>query len=187
MLDRCIIPVILCGGEGSRLWPLSRKSYPKQFIKIGSQNKYSLLQNTQLRISKIEKIKEPILICNQNHRFIAAEQMREINVKPQTILLEPFGRNTCPAVTLAALSSLKRDKDSYLLVLAADHEIINNEIFIKSIMSGLKYCDSGRLVTFGIMPTHPETGYGYIKSKKPLNYKSFEGSEIASFLKNQIF
>ena len=107
--------------------------------------------------------------------------MREINVKPQTILLEPFGRNTCPAVTLAALSSLKRDKDSYLLVLAADHEIINNEIFIKSIMSGLKYCDSGRLVTFGIMPTHPETGYGYIKSKEPLNYKSFEGSEIASF------
>ena len=101
-----IIPVILCGGIGSRLWPLSRESFPKQFISIFSENK-SLLQKTIERSCGIKNIKNPILICNESHRFIVAEQMREINTEPQSILLEPFGRNTAPAITLAALKSLE--------------------------------------------------------------------------------
>ena len=102
-----IIPVILAGGTGSRLWPLSRESFPKQFLSINSSNKKSLLQNTQIRLEGIKGLIEPILICNNDHRFIVAEQMREINVTTKKILLEPFGRNTAPAITLAALLALE--------------------------------------------------------------------------------
>ena len=108
MQSNKIFPVILCGGSGSRLWPLSRQSYPKQFLTIHSNKSESLLQQTQKRILDLENLKSPIIICNEEHRFIVAEQMREIDVKPNSIILEPFGRNTCPAITLAALEALER-------------------------------------------------------------------------------
>ena len=128
-----IIPIILCGGSGTRLWPLSRSSYPKQFLSLNSQNKKSLLQNTYLRISGFKGIKKPILVCNEDHRFIAAEQMREIDIIPNSILLEPFGRNTAPAITTAALKSLEIDEDPVLLVLSSDHEIKDSKQFLKVI------------------------------------------------------
>ena len=111
-----IIPVILCGGSGTRLWPLSRESYPKQFLNLNAQSTKSLLHQTQERISNLEKVSPPILICNQNHRFIVAEQMREIGIKPKAIILEPFGRSTSPAITLAAIKSLEKEEDPYLLI-----------------------------------------------------------------------
>ena len=133
-----VVPVILCGGSGTRLWPLSRKSFPKQFLSITNKNK-SLLQSTHERINKLEGLKEPILICNEEHRFLVAEQMREINIDPSIILLEPFGRNTAPAVTLAALKALQIEKDPTLLILSSDHVINNEDQFIKVITSSLKY------------------------------------------------
>ena len=133
MSEFSIIPVILCGGSGSRLWPLSRKSFPKQFLSISSETNKSLLQNTYQRIKNLKGLKEPILICNEEHRFIVAEQMREINIKPRSILLEPFGRNTAPAVTLAAIKSLEFENDANLLVLSSDHIIEDEEQFIKII------------------------------------------------------
>ena len=105
-MEEKIIPVIMCGGTGSRLWPLSRKSFPKQFLSLNN-NKKSLLQNTQLRLRNLKNVINPILVCNEEHRFIVAEQMREIDIKPFSILLEPFGRNTAPAITIAALKALE--------------------------------------------------------------------------------
>ena len=125
-----ILPIILCGGSGSRLWPLSRQSFPKQFLTLNLTNNKSLLQRTQLRMRKLKNIQNPILICNEEHRFIAAEQMREINVKPSSIILEPFGRNTAPAITIAALKALENFNDVHLLVLSSDHQIENETKFI---------------------------------------------------------
>ena len=123
------MPVILCGGQGTRLWPLSRKSFPKQFLSINSLNEKSLLQNTQKRLEGIKDLIEPILICNSEHRFIVAEQMREINVNPKSIILEPFGRNTAPAILLAAFKSLETEDNPHLLILSADHQINNDKKF----------------------------------------------------------
>ena len=166
MSDEQIIPVILCGGLGSRLWPLSRESFPKQFISIFSKN-ISLLQSTANRSKKIKNVEDPILICNEAHRFIVAEQMREINIQPQSILLEPFGKNTAPAITLAALKSLERYKDPTILVLSSDHIFKNETTFLKSIISGKIFSDDNKLVTFAIIPKEPHTGYGYIESEEP--------------------
>ena len=177
-----IIPVILCGGFGTRLWPLSRKSFPKQFLSINKKENKSLLQKTQERINHLDYIKEPIIICNEEHRFIVAEQMREINITPRSILLEPFGRNTAPAITLAALTSLENEDDPHLIVLSSDHEIKNNVRFLEVIEAGIKYSSEGRLVTFGIVPHSPEIGYGYIKSKKEFNHSKIEGINIESFI-----
>ena len=112
MTNNKIIPIILCGGTGTRLWPLSRKSFPKQFLNLEENNNQSLLQNTCERILSIENLDNPILICNEEHRFIAAEQLRKINIKPKAILLEPLGRGTAPAVTIAVLKAL--EKDNYI-------------------------------------------------------------------------
>ena len=177
-----VIPVILCGGSGTRLWPLSRESYPKQFLSIGVNKKRSLLQKTYLRIKGLNNISSPILVCNEKHRFIVAEQMREIEVKNSTILLEPEGRNTGPAITLAALKAKKENENSILLVLSSDHEIQNEENFINTLKSAIEYAKSERLVTFGIIPSSPETGYGYIKSVEPLIPNSLEGKKIEEFL-----
>ena len=177
-----IIPVILCGGSGSRLWPLSRKSYPKQFLSINSDSNKSLFQNTYQRIKNLKGLKEPILICNEEHRFIVAEQMREINIKPRSIILEPIGRNTAPAITLAALISKEFEKDAQLLVLSSDHIIEDEKQFIKVIYEGIKYANDGRLVTFGVIPDEPATGYGYIKSAEPLEGSEIKGSRIESFI-----
>ena len=118
-----ILPVILCGGEGSRLWPLSRKSFPKQFLSLNNFDDKSLLQETQERLLGIQDVLDPLLICNFEHRFIVAEQMREINIIPKSILLEPFGRNTAPAILLSAFKSLETEDNPHLLILSADHQI----------------------------------------------------------------
>ncbi|CEO38474.1 mannose-1-phosphate guanylyltransferase/mannose-6-phosphate isomerase [Photobacterium kishitanii] len=155
-----IIPIIMAGGSGSRLWPLSRTHYPKQFISLVNDN--SMLQNTLLRISNLETL-NPIVICNNEHRFMVAEQLREININPEGVILEPVGRNTAPAIALSAFQAVSNGEDPLLLILAADHVIKNNPVFINSIEQAIKAAENDLLVTFGIVPTHPETGYGYIK------------------------
>ena len=177
-----VIPVILCGGQGTRLWPLSRKSFPKQFLTISSLNGRSLLQNTLKRLEGIENLIEPILICNGEHRFIVAEQMRELNINPKSILLEPFGRNTAPAILLAALKSLEIEDNLNLLILSADHVIHNEKKFRDLIEIGISYSEKDKLVTFGVIPRSPEIGYGYIKSETPFNPKKIEGLNISEFI-----
>ena len=176
-----IIPVILCGGSGTRLWPLSRQSFPKQFLSLTSNDKDSLLQKTIKRISNIKKISSPILICNEEHRFLVAEQMRGININNSSIILEPFGRNTAPAITISALKALENNDDPILLILSSDHEILNNEKFINTLNAGINYAEKEKLVTFGIVPTSPETGYGYIKAAKPLK-DNLQAIDIEEFL-----
>ena len=128
-----IIPIILCGGTGSRLWPLSRASFPKQFLEINKEESISFFQRTINRIKNYEKIGNPIVICNEEHRFIVAEQLRKINIKPEAILLEPVGKNTAPAITVASLKAIENHLDPYLLVLPADHIIKDINNFIKVI------------------------------------------------------
>ena len=176
-----IIPVILCGGVGSRLWPLSRASFPKQYLKIGNDNTKTLLQNTFERIKKLENLDDPIIICNEEHRFIVAEQLREIGIKPKSILLEPFGKGTAPAIALAGIKAKEEGNDPLLLVLSSDHEIKSSENFLKSIRAGIKEVEKGRLVTFGVVPNKPETGYGYIQAMNNLDPISLKGSEIKRF------
>tara|TARA_B100000886_G_C20426782_1_gene494537 strand:+ start:10488 stop:11936 length:1449 start_codon:yes stop_codon:yes gene_type:complete len=182
MKSKKIIPVILCGGSGTRLWPLSRRSFPKQFLTLNFTNDYSLLQRTHQRIRKIENIQDPILICNEEHRFIVAEQMRRLQVKPSSIILEPFGRNTAPAIAIAAIKALEIHEDPNLLILSSDHQIDNEEEFSIVIEKALEYSENNSLVTFGIVPTSPEVGYGYIKSKDMLDEKQIKGSKIDSFI-----
>ena len=176
-----LIPVILCGGNGTRLWPLSRESFPKQYLTIDSDHKKSFLQKTQLRLKGLKNIENPLIICNEEHRFIAAEQMREIDIKPKRILLEPFGRNTAPAITLSALLALEEYTNPNLLILSADHEIKDIEKFIKVVETGIKYSEEGKLVTFGVIPESPETGYGYIQGDKPFNNENLVASNIIKF------
>ena len=177
-----IFPVILCGGTGSRLWPLSRKSFPKQFLSICSENGKSLLQQTYERVSSFENINSPIIICNEEHRFIVAEQMRGINIVPSAIILEPYGRNTAPAIAIATLHALKLEKNPTLLVLSSDHIIQNKTKFEEAIEVALKFSQKNRIVTFGVIPKSPETGYGYIKSKEPFNLNKINGIDIMEFI-----
>ena len=176
-----IIPVILCGGSGSRLWPLSRQSFPKQFLNLNFTNN-SLLQQTYLRTKKLKNIEKPILICNEQHRFIVAEQMREINIKPNSIILEPFGRNTAPAIALAALKALEISDDPHILILSSDHQIDNEEKFVEVIEKSIEISEKGKLITFGIVPTSPEIGYGYIKAAEKLDQDKIKGSNVDSFV-----
>ena len=177
-----ILPVILCGGKGERLWPLSRESFPKQFISLGKDKNKSLLQTTYERIKNIKNLDNPIFICNEEHRFITAEQIRKIKVKPNSILLEPFGRGTAPAIALSASKVLEKGNDALLLILSSDHVINDNNSFIESINIGIRYALKGRLVTFGVLPSSPETGYGYIESQIPLIKNEVEASNIVRFL-----
>lgn len=177
-----IIPVILSGGIGSRLWPLSRSCLPKQYLNLQEDNENSLLQNTYLRLLGINNLQNPLIICNEAQRFLVAEQMREINVTPQSIVLEPFGRSTAPAVALSALMALEHKKvDPILLILSADHEINNKKKFQEIISEGIKHAEGKRLVTFGVSPTKAETGYGYIEAQEKL-----EGNCRVSRIKNFI-
>ena len=177
-----LLPVILCGGQGTRLWPLSRKSYPKQFLSINNLNKNSFFQNTLIRLKGLKNLIEPILICNSDHRFIVAEQMREIDVNPKSIILEPFGRNTAPAILLAAFKSLETENNPHLLILSSDHQIKNEQKFRDIIEIGKSYSSDDKLVTFGVVPTSPETGFGYIRSEKPFELENIEGINIAEFI-----
>ena len=176
------LPLILCGGTGSRLWPLSRESYPKQYLNLIEDSSKTLLQQTIERLSGIANQEDPILICNEEHRFIVAEQLRAINVKPKKIILEPFARNTAPAIAIAALKALENGSDPILFVLASDHLIKDNQQFIKSIKAAKDFAAKGNLVTFGIIPTSPEVGYGYIESIEPLEVDSFIASPISKFI-----
>jgi len=177
-----LIPVILSGGKGSRLWPLSRECFPKQYINIEQKSDKTLLQNTLLRLEGINNLNNPIIICNDEHRFIVAEQLRTIDIEPDQILLEPFGKNTAPAVALASLSAQdKNNNDPHLLILSADHVIRDYKAFQKIINKGLIHSSRGRIVTFGISPSYPETGYGYIESVKALSTEN-KSSNIKSFI-----
>jgi mannose-1-phosphate guanylyltransferase/mannose-6-phosphate isomerase len=156
-----IIPVILAGGSGTRLWPLSRNLYPKQFMQLVDQT--TLLQSTLLRLSELDDAAAPIVLCNDAHRFILAEQLRQIDVQPRSIVLEPAGRNTAPALAVAALMATARQEDPILLALPADHHIRDTQGFMATVRQGARYAEQGYLVTFGIEPDAPETGYGYIR------------------------
>ena len=184
-----LLPLILCGGTGSRLWPLSRESYPKQYLSLIDDSSKTLLQQTLERLRGIQNKEDPIFICNEEHRFIVAEQLRSINVKPNKIILEPFARNTAPAIALGALKAVENGSDPILFVLASDHLIKDNKQFIKSITAAIDFAEKGNLVTFGIVPTSPEVGYGYIESIEPLeiDIDSFIARPISKFIEKPSF
>lgn len=160
-----IIPVILSGGSGTRLWPLSRELYPKQLLRLTDD--HTMLQNTQLRLADVDGMAAPIVICNEKHRFIVRKQFFDIGVKPAGIFLEPMGRNTAPAVAIAALEAVSVDPDALILVLPADHLIGDIPDFHKTLQIASRYANQGHLITFGIIPDRPETGYGYIRKGEP--------------------
>lgn len=161
-----LFPVIMAGGSGSRLWPLSRVLYPKQFLCL--EGNLTMLQATINRLHGIE-CESPVVICNEQHRFIVAEQLREMNKLTENIILEPVGRNTAPAIALAALATVNSQPNTspIMLVLAADHVIQNENAFREAVLKALPLAEEGKLVTFGIVPNKPETGYGYIRRGDP--------------------
>jgi len=163
--------LILAGGTGSRLWPLSRQLNPKQFLPL-TDDKLTMLQQTVARLQGLN-VADPLVICNEQHRFMAAEQLRVAGYSDAHIILEPVGRNTAPAIALAALQMLGKGEDGCMLVLAADHVIQDEEAFRASIRQALPLAQEGKLVTFGIVPVKAETGYGYIHKGMPLEDKGF--------------
>ncbi len=160
-----IRPVILAGGSGTRLWPLSREHYPKQFLSLLGEG--TMLQQTVLRLDAAaetgQELARPLVVGNEEHRFLVIEQLGEVSRLPEAIILEPMGKNTAPALTLAALWSAERDDDPTLLVMPADHHIAKVDVFGKAVSEGESLARDGHLVTFGVPPTGPETGYGYIR------------------------
>ncbi|HEX7234848.1 MAG TPA: sugar phosphate nucleotidyltransferase, partial [Nitrosospira sp.] len=163
-----LIPVVLSGGSGTRLWPLSREKYPKQLLPLTGEE--SLLQATVRRMDGLAgvEIGVPLIVCNEEYRFVIAEQLRLMG-KKGTIVLEPAGRNTAPALTLAALAAEQGKNDPILLVMPADHVIVDVQKFQEVVSSGIGFADQGAIVTFGVTPESPETGYGYIQAGEPLS------------------
>ena len=173
-MDYKVFPVILSGGSGTRLWPRSRKHFPKQLLKLlGSR---TMLQETALRVDHLEA---PIIVCNEDHRFLVAEQLLELGITPSSIILEPVARNTAPAIALAALDAIGRDKDAVLVILPADHLIKDVASFRTKLDTAIKLAAGGKLVTFGIRPERAETGYGYIKAE---HRESGDGLAIQQFV-----
>jgi mannose-1-phosphate guanylyltransferase len=172
-----ILPVIMAGGSGTRLWPLSRELHPKQFLTLPGEQQ-SMLQMTVSRLAGLTQA-FPLVISNEAHRFIVAEQLRQLEQLRGNILLEPVGRNTAPAIALAALQATRDNADPLLLVLAADHVIRDTAAFHAAVRCAVPLAEQGRLVTFGIIPTAAETGYGYIRRGKPLSDGAFE---VAGFV-----
>jgi mannose-1-phosphate guanylyltransferase/mannose-6-phosphate isomerase len=175
-----IIPVILSGGAGTRLWPLSRELYPKQLLPLVGE--LTLLQETICRLDGIADLGAPVVVCNESHRFMVAEQLRAVDTTPGAILLEPVGRNTAPALAVAAMQALLTGDDSLLLVLPADHVIGDEVALCTAVANAALEARRGRLVTFGIVPTAPETGYGYIRAGEPLNPDAGAAFEVAAFV-----
>jgi len=159
-----MIPVIMSGGSGTRLWPLSRKHKPKQFIALFGEN--TMFQETLSRLSDIDDRQAPIVVCNNDHRFMVAEQLHELDISSANIILEPIGRNTAPALAISALQAQSTGEDPILLVLAADHVIEDIPAFHQAIETAKTQAEAGLLVTFGIVPTSPNTGYGYIQASE---------------------
>ncbi|MBL0712271.1 MAG: NTP transferase domain-containing protein, partial [Desulfosarcina sp.] len=156
-----IVPVILAGGAGTRLWPLSRERHPKQLLQL--TGRHSMIQTTLKRLEGLTDLAPPVVICNEKHRFMIAEQLREIGVRPKAIILEPVGRNTAPAIAAAALFNAQQSAEDDLLVLPADHHIGQPAVFHRAVAAGCRLAARKMLTTFGIVPTAPETGYGYIQ------------------------
>jgi len=181
MKEKQIIPVILCGGNGTRLWPLSREQYPKQFLSL--QGNVSMLQATISRLANL-KCSEPIVVCNDKHRFIVAEQLKKIGKLSNNIVLEPEGKNTAPAIALSAFIAEKitNISSAILLVLAADHIIENESVFIETIKKTISLAQLGKLVTFGITPRYAETGYGYIHRGNKVNNNDVIAYQVSNFV-----
>ena len=177
MKTRELIPVLLCGGSGTRLWPLSRTHYPKQFIPLVGET--SLLAQTLERVSGVSSGAAPLVVCNENHRFMTAGVLEQCQQTASAILLEPEGRNTAPAIAVAALEALAIGDDPVLLVLAADHVITDVAAFERSVLLAESAAMRDQLVTFGIAPSRPETGYGYIRAGEVVEDGIFE---VASFV-----
>jgi mannose-1-phosphate guanylyltransferase/mannose-6-phosphate isomerase len=156
-----IYPIILSGGAGSRLWPLSREHYPKPLLRFAGEQ--TLLEDTTTRLDGLADLGAPLFVCNEEHRFLVAEQVHKLGKVPETILLEPEGRNTAPALTLAALRLAASDPASLMVVMPADHVIPDRAAFQEAIRAGRALAEQGHLVTFGVVPSHAETGYGYIR------------------------
>lgn len=170
-----ILPIIMAGGSGTRLWPLSRTQYPKQFLSLNSQA--TMLQETCQRLAGLS-IDTPIVVCSEDHRFLAAEQLRVIGYEQAKIILEPQAKNTAPAIALAATVALQQKQDPILMVLSADHLIKDIAQFHESIQAALPLAEAGKLVTFGVIPTHAETGYGYIEQGNARD----KGFDVARFV-----
>ena len=175
-----MIPVILSGGSGSRLWPLSRKQYPKQFLKLNSNQ--TLFQETLGRVAQCG-LKSPVVVCNENHRFIVTDQLSDAGHNAQAVFLEPFGRNTAPAIAIVALRMLAEGKgDETLLVLPADHVIQDTAVFNQALLKAKPFAESGSLVLFGVPARSPETGYGYIKAAAELTTGVSGAYSVDSFI-----
>ena len=173
-----IHPVILCGGSGTRLWPLSRALYPKQFLALAAER--TMLQETALRFAPGPCFAPPLLLCNDEHRFIVAEQLQAAGIAPARIVLEPVGRNTAPAACVAALVLVRENADALMLLSPADHVVAERAALHAAIEAGAALARAGRLVTFGVPPDAPHTGYGYIKAAEPID--AGPGLEVARFV-----
>jgi len=181
-----IIPIILAGGTGTRLWPLSRESFPKQFLKLTDEDDFTLLQKTYKRIEDLEDLSEPIIICNEEHRFIVGDQMKKIKTNPGAIILEPSRRNTAPAITIAAIKVLEdykdKDIDPVLLILSSDHYIEDKTKFRKAIQKSIELALKDKLIIFGIVPSFPTTGYGYIEAETYSEERTFSANKVKKFI-----
>lgn len=166
-----IHPVILAGGSGTRLWPLSREHYPKQLLALTGDR--TLLQETAARIEGLDGVESPIVVCNEEYRFLVGEQLQQLGIKPTRLILEPVGRNTAPALALAAFSILEAGNDALMLVMAADHVIDDITAFHKAVDTARGMAEMGKLATFGIVPHRVETGYGYIKKGEGFRVDAF--------------